>query len=526
MRITRRATFAAGAALALPRPAIAQADQRPAITVAVQKISNSNTFETPREQSNVGYRAFYTYSETLIDFDWTGSMDQVPGLATAWSRAADARSVEVTLRPGVRFHDGRPMTAEDVAFSFGPERLFGTGATGPKEPPNEVKAVARLSYPKLEKVEILAKDRVRFVLNGPDATMAGRLAQNTGVILSANAFAAAPTWLDWARRPIGTGPYRIAEFRPDSFVVFEAFDDYWGGRPPARSIRFVEIPEVSSRINGLLSGEFHFACDIPPDQIAPIERNPRFEVQGSPINNIRIMAFDHNHPQLRDPRIRRAMSLAIDRRAIVDALWSGRTRIPKGLQLEAYAAMFVPEHGEPRHDPAEARRLLAEAGYRGEPIPYRLLKDYYTNQVGTAQICVEMWRAVGLNVQMSLQENWSQVTGAKIERGIRDWSNTSLFMDPVAGLLRGMGPGGAQQRDGEWTNAEFNRLAGVVESSIEPSERRAAFARMLTIAEHDDPAYLILHQAATFIAKRRDIRWRASQGWPLDFRARNFAFGS
>ncbi len=150
MRITRRAAFAAGAALALPRPAIAQADQRPAITVAVQKISNSNTFEPPREQSNVGYRAFYNYSETLIDFDWTGSMDQVPGLATAWSRAADARAVEVTLRPGVRFHDGRPMTAEDVAFSFSPERLLGSGATGPKEPPNEVKAVARLSYPKLE----------------------------------------------------------------------------------------------------------------------------------------------------------------------------------------------------------------------------------------------------------------------------------------------------------------------------------------------------------------------------------------
>ncbi len=137
-----------------------------------------------------------------------------------------------------------------------------------------------------------------------------------------------------------------------------------------------------------------------------------------------------------------------------------------------------------------------------------------------------MWRAVGLNVQISLQENWSQVTGAKIERGIRDWSNTSLFMDPVAGLLRGMGPGDAQQRDGEWTNAEFNRLAGVLESSIDPAERRAAFARMLAIAEHDDPAYLILHQAATFTAKRRDIRWRASQGWPLDFRARNIAFGT
>jgi peptide/nickel transport system substrate-binding protein len=346
------------------------------------------------------------------------------------------------------------------------------------------------------------------------------------VILSADAFAAAPSWLDWARKPVGTGPYRIADFRPDSYVVFEAFDDYWGGRPPARQVRLVEVPEVASRINGLLSGEYHFACDIPPDQIAPIERNSRFEVLGSPINNIRIMAFDSTHPQLRDPRVRRALSLAIDRRMIVEALWSGRTRIPKGLQLEAYGAMFVADRAEPRHDPAEARRLLREAGYKGEPIPYRLLNNYYTNQVATAQICVEMWRAVGLNVQIAMQENWSQVTGANIERGIRDWSNTSLFMDPVAGLLRGMSARGELQRSGEWKNEDFNRLAGVVESSIDPAERRAAFARMLTIIEDEDPGYLILHQAATFTAKRKDISWKASNGWPLDFRARNLGFGA
>ncbi len=65
-----------------------------------------------------------------------------------------------------------------------------------------------------------------------------------------------------------TGPYRVAEFRPDVSLTLVAHDAYWGGRPPLRQIRFVEVPEVSSRINGLLSGEYQFACDIPPDQIA------------------------------------------------------------------------------------------------------------------------------------------------------------------------------------------------------------------------------------------------------------------
>jgi peptide/nickel transport system substrate-binding protein len=535
MRLTRRTTLAAGAAaLALKRPALARADQRPALTVAVQKISNSNTFETPREQSNVGFRLFYSYAETLIDSDWHGALTPKPGLATAWRRIDD-RVVEFDLREGVRFHDGRVMSAEDVVFSF-TRRLYGSGAVQPgntasvtagvesREPPREVVATARLTFPGFERIEIVHPGVVRFVNKTPDVTLEGRIQQNVGVVLSSAAFDAAPNWLAWARAPVGTGPYRLAAFRPDVELVLEAHDDYWGGRPPARAIRIVEVPEVSSRIAALLSGEADFACDIPPDQIATVEGNERFEVLGSPINNIRILAFDKTHPVLADARIRRALTHAIDREAIVAALWSGRTRVPKGLQLESYGEMFVADWENPRFDPDGARRLLREAGYRGEPIPYRLLNNYYTNQVANAQIMVEMWKAVGLNVEILMRENWTQIQDRSSPRGIRDWSNTSLFNDPVSGLVRGMSPRGELQRQGEWSNAAFNALVPVLEGSTDRAERRRAFRRMLEIIEREDPGYLVLHQAATFTAKRRDIRWRASNGWAMDFRARNLAF--
>jgi ABC-type transport system substrate-binding protein len=97
--------------LALPRFAIAQPDQRPALTIAVRKISNSDTLETPREQSNVGYRLSPRFSEALIDFHWTGDLSRVPGLATNWRRIDD-RTVEFDLREGVRFHNGETLTAE------------------------------------------------------------------------------------------------------------------------------------------------------------------------------------------------------------------------------------------------------------------------------------------------------------------------------------------------------------------------------------------------------------------------------
>jgi peptide/nickel transport system substrate-binding protein len=516
----------------LAAPALAQADNRPTLTIAVQRLSNSNTFEPPREQSNVGFRIHGLYAEQLIATDWLGNAALTPGLATSWRRV-DARTLDLTLRQGVKFHDGSVLTAEDIAFSFA-DRLFGTqGATGAgrttilagtatKEPPAEVIAIGRRTYPGLERVEVLDAQTVRFVNRMPDVTLEGRIAQSVGAIFSRAAFARSDTWLGWGRAPIGTGPYRIAEFRPDTLLVLEAHDEYWGGRPPARRLRFVEVPEVSGRLNGLFSGEYDFACDIPPDQITVVERNARFEVLGSPINNIRKLAFDKTHPVLADARIRRAMTHAIDRQVLVDALWAGRTKIPRGMQMESYGQMFLADWENPRFDPAEARRLLREANYRGQPIPYRLLNNYYTNQNATAQVLVEMWRQAGINVQIEMRENWAQIFSRETPRALRDWSNSAPFNDPVSSIVNQHGPSGQQQQVGEWTNEEFNRLSAELETSTDRPRRRAAFRRMLEIAEREDPAFTVLHQNATFTAKRRDTRWKASPAFAMDFRPGNF----
>jgi peptide/nickel transport system substrate-binding protein len=535
----RRHLLAAPALAVLPRFAIAQSDQRPAITIAVQKIVNSNTLEVLREQSNVGERVFFTSLwEGLIGRNWLGNLESRPGLATEWRRIDD-KTVELSLRRGVRFHNGDEMTAEDVAFSFGAERMFGAGTPGSpatgtlftripgqgpqgKELPPEVVAVSRRIWPALEKVEVLDRYTVRFINRTPDVTLEGRLARYGSDICSRRGFMEAGSWLDWARKPITTGPYMVAEFRPDVSLTLVAHDQYWGGRPPLRQIRFVEVPEVASRLNGLLSGEYQFACDMPPDQISSIERNRAFEVQGGTILNHRLTVFDKNHPQLRDPRIRRAMTHAIDRQAIVDSLWAGRTVVPKGLQWEYYGEMFHADWSVPAFNLNEARRLLREANYRGDPIPYRLLNNYYTNQNATAQVLVEMWRQAGLNVQIEMRENWAQIFSRETPRAVRDWSNSAPFNDPVSSIVNQHGPSGQQQQVGEWTNEEFNQLSGELETSTDRQRRRAAFRRMLEIAEREDPAFMVLHQNATFTAKRRDTVWKASPAFAMDFRPGNF----
>ncbi len=364
---------------------------------------------------------------------------------------------------------------------------------------------------------------MRFVNATPDVTLEGRLSRYGSDIMSRKGWEDSASYLDWARKPITTGPYKVVEFKPDTHLILEAHDEYWGGRPPLKRIRFVEVPEVPSRINGLLSGQYQFACDIPPDQIVGIEKNAGFEVQGGTILNHRLTVFDKNHPQLANPLVRRAFTHAIDRQAIVDSLWAGRTTVPKGLQWPYYDDMYIADWEVPKYDPKLAADLLKQAGYKGEPIPYRLLNNYYINQTATAQILVEMWKSVGLNVQIETKENWTQIMERSPTRAVRDWSNSAPFNDPVSSIVNQHGPNGQQQQIGEWTNAEANKMAEVLETSTDHETRRKAFRRMLEICEREDPAYTVLHQNATFTAKPKSIKWKTAPAFAMDFRAGNFA---
>lgn len=514
-------------------------DNRPVLRIAVQQISNSGALDPLREQSNVGTRVLPMIYAGLIELDTTGDLKPKAGIAESWKRI-DERTLEFKLRPGVKFHNGDPVTVEDIAFSFSPQRMFGntqpnTGAATPKPaaaandatfatgptPPPEVVAVARNIWPSLIGVEIVDDKTVRLVNARPDVTLEGRLARLGSEIVSKKAYLAAKDWNTWAQKPISAGPFKVKELKQDQSLVLVANDDYFGGKPNVREIRYTVVPEVSSRINGLISGQYDFVTDIPPDQFKLIQNNPKFEITGGPVLNHRLVVFDKTHPVLANPKIRQAMSHAIDRKAIIDALWAGKTSIPAGLQWEYYGDMFIKGWEVPKYDPALAKKLLKEAGYKGEPIPFRTMNNYYTNQTQTDQIMLEMWKAVGLNIQMQMAENWAQIFEKGPTRGVRGWSNSAPFSDPVSSIVNQHGPKGQQQRMGEWSNEEFNKLSDILMTSVNPQERRDTFARMLMIAEREDPAYTVLHRTAVFYAKRKDIGWKPSQTFLMDFRADN-----
>lgn len=541
MLINRRQSLglfgAAAGTLILPRHVRAQGARR-SITIAVQKISNNNTLDIWREQSNVGERVFFpNLWEGLILRDWMGNQGPVPGLATEWKRLDD-KTIELKLRQGVKFHNGDEMTAEDVVFSFSNERVFGgTEPTGgktiypenfkpqtAKELPASVPGTGRRLWPALRGVEAVDKYTVRFHNATPDVTLEGRLMAYGSQITSKRSWDEAASYDEWARKPVTTGAYMVEEYRPDVALTLVAFDDYWGGRPPLERIRFVEVPEVASRVNGLLSGEYDFACDLPPDQIATVAAAPGLEVQSSTIWNHRVSVFNTQNEIMKNPLVRRAMTHAIDRKAIVEALWGNQTVIPAGLQFDSYASsdMFIEGWTVPDYNPALARDLLKQAGYKGDAIPYFLLNNYYTNQTATGQILTEMWRSAGLNIEIQMKENWSQIMAGEGTRGVRDWSASNLINDPITPMVNQFGPNGQAQQSREWANAELNQLAQVLETSTDRALRKKSFARMLEIAEREDPVYTLLHQNAVFTGMKSELKWKAAPAFAMDFRAGNW----
>jgi len=452
--------------------------------------------------------------DTLIAFEQNEGMALRPALAERWERI-DGKAVRLFLRKGVVFHDGSPFTAEDVAFSLSPDHLLGPGKTG--------RSSAMQTLDTIEGVRIVDAHTVIVHTKDNDTLLEKRLASWCAEIVSKRAFAAAGSWDKWMPAPVGTGPYKLVRQTLDVSVVLAAHEAYWGGRPPFAGIEFRTIPESSSRVNALAAGEVDLITDISPDAFADITRRPGLEVAGGAVQNIRYLAIDQTDPVLSKVGVRRALSLALDRKAMVEALWQNRLHIPNGFQLPGYGEGFIKDYPALAHDPALARKLLKEAGYKGEVITYKLLNDYYPNQVISAQTMVEMWRAVGINVKIQMMENFAQIQ-TKPVRAIFDSSSTAIFPDHLAHAWREFSPQGTLPQVGIWKNDEYFGLGAKLKGTADPLARRPIIRRMLDIITHDDPPCVVLSGSGQFYGKRKEIAWTAGQTLDMNFGPFNAAY--
>lgn len=504
MRMNRRTAFklfGAGAGVALlGAPRIAFGQEGGQIIVALDEIPRQ--LDPLLYQTNPGYRVMQNIYDTLLTVDYAGDGAILPALAESWERV-DGRTLDLTLREGVVFHDGSPLTAEDVAFSFGAERR-----TDPDSPGF---GTAQQFLNTIESVEALDERTVRVTSTVDDPTLELRLTAWGAQIVNRAAFEAAGGFEGFAQAPVGTGPFSVSSLGADT-IELAAFPDYWGGAPDIDRLVFRLAPELSSRIAGLVSGDFDIIADVPADQFEPIESSPDLEIVGGTVDSLRAVKFDTRNETLSDPRIRRALSLAIDRQAIVDALWAGLVDVPAGHQLVAFGDLYDAEREPYRYDPEEAQRLLGEAGYDGTPIPFRIRVAAYGPELATSQIMVSMWEAVGVAIDLQIVENFGQMMEYP-GTGMRSGVDPILVSDPLFGLWRSYNE---SERE-VWENEEFYEWGHTLESSLDPEVRREAFQRMMDIFDEDPPA-LILHTMGVFYGKRSNIDWDPIPSVYMDFR--------
>ena len=518
--VTRRTTLLMGAAAGLSAfvPALSAsaadgADKRPELRIAVQM--NPVSQEPVDAASNVAFRNNFSIHETVLALDMRGDFSVKPNLATSWTWISPT-VLEMKLRPGVIFHDGREMTADDVAFSFGPERLLNKDAPG--------YPTYRTNFTSLDHVEVVDPLTVRFVTKFQDPIFLQRLASYAAVVISKDAWQKnGGNWTTWRQKPVGAGPYKVESYTANESVVLAAHDQAYRGKPAAKRVTLRIVPEVSSRIAGLLAGDYDIATDLPPDQLSVVTASTDHEIVGGPVPNNRILFFDKNNPALKDPRVRQALILAIDRQAIVDTIWNGRTKVPNGLQFELYGPVYLKDYPAYKYDPDQAMQLLKDAGYNGEEIEVRSQNNYYTAENPVTQAVVAMWQAVGVNAKMKFVES-GKLFEASSTRATGNWSSTGQVPDPYISFFTQFSSAGNLSSFKIWQNADFDALGAKMEQAVDPADRAKIFRDMLHLIEWEDPGVTVLHQNAVFFGIRKGIKWQPLPAFQMDLGAGSLSF--
>jgi peptide/nickel transport system substrate-binding protein len=316
---------------------------KPDASTLVMVIENSPTNLDPR----VGLDASSERIDELIFDDLCtrdAHLNVQPGLADRWD-VPDPLTYVFHLHPGVRFHDGRPLTSRDVKWTF--DSLL----------QGKVRSTKATAYHLVDHIDAPDGSTVVFHLKEPFATLLWNLAGGAvGIVPYGSGD-------EISRHPIGSGPFRFVSAEPDKEVIIERNDDYWGLKAHLPRVRFAVVPDSTTRALELRKGSADIAMtSLAADTVLTLERESNVEVLRGPGTVLGYLAFNTREPILKDPRVRQAVAYAIDRTAIIHYLFRDFARPAYSLlppESWAYNA-DVPQYD---HNPDRARQLLEQAGY-------------------------------------------------------------------------------------------------------------------------------------------------------------------
>jgi peptide/nickel transport system substrate-binding protein len=391
-----------------------------------------NTHQTTREVE------LFMLFTPLIQFDQ--QLHPQPYLAERWELSDSA--VVFHLRRDVKWHDGQPVTAEDVKFTFdlakNPES--GSGLVGP------------VYLGQVDSATVIDPYTIRFHFKAPHAdALEDFWWAPVPKHLLGNVPPAQLTQTPFNRRPVGSGPFKFVEWRPGNSLTLEAnpaFPQALGGRPALDRVVFRVIPEATTLVTELLNGTADvIAYSLLPDEAARVKaaEGQGFVLSHYPGREFYYIGWNNTRPPFDDARVRRALSMAIDKPKMVEGLLHG-FGVPAHGVIPPYSPMYTDLAAEDRYDVNAARQLLAEAGWRdtngdgileknGRPLRFVLLTNSENRLKQDVQGFVQsQLRAVGADAQLrtvEIQTMLSQHKSRDYDAIVTNWTLDTFRVDPV-----------------------------------------------------------------------------------------------
>jgi peptide/nickel transport system substrate-binding protein len=520
----RRLALAATLAASLAAPAGAQT-QAPTLRIAMSGETTSadphNYGLTPN--TTLKSHIFNALTETAADLSIT------PGLATRWERESDTSWV-FHLRPNVTFHNGAPFTAEDVVATFC--RLLNNEAEVTQSFSRYVRPFARVETPDPMTVRIVTKNPAPLLLSDltnvaiiprslvPAGTLDFQAGPQCGV---QGAWPTVQQFND-GTAAIGTGPFRLRSYTRGGAIELTRFENFWGEAPHWQNVRLTPVTAAGPRLAGLLAGDNDMVEAPNTADLARLRQNSAVSISTTPTTRLIFLQFDvarspspfvqgGNGPNpLQDARVRQALSLAIDRRALFSRVMD-EVSLPAAQFLPEGMAGTIPGLPVLPYDPARARALLAEAGYpNGFALTFHATNNRYINDARLAQALAQFWQRVGVKVELDTMPSatfFTRRARKEFSVAMGGWSadaaETLLFLqlwlstpDPSRGI--------GSSNYGGWSNPEFDGLVRQALSTMDPAARVGVLQAAGRIALDQMPV-VPLHFESAVWATRKGLRY-------------------
>ncbi len=446
-----------------------------------------------------------TVYNTLVHFV-RGETSTEPGLAESWSVSDNGLEYTFNLRKGVKFHSNamftptRDFNADDVIWSFDRQRLdtdpyhsYGGGTW---------EYFAGMSMPDLIKsIDKVDENTVKFVLNRPEAPMIANLAMGFASILSkeyADAMLAAGTPDMLNQAPIGTGPFVFVDYQKDAVIRYAANADYWGGKAAIENLIFAITPDASVRYQKLKAGECHVMPYPNPADIEGMRTDADVVLLEKEGLNIGFLAYNTQQAPFDNPKVRKALNMAINKQAIIDAVYQGSGKAatnPIPPTIWSYNDAIVDDP----YDPEASKAMLAAEGVTDLSMKIWAMpvqRPYNPNAKRMAELLQADFAAVGVTVEIVSYE-WGEYLerSSAVDRDgavLLGWTGDNGDPDNFLAVLLGCDAVGGSNR-AQWCYAPFNDLIQKAKITADQAERTKLYEEAQVIFKDQAPWATIAH---------------------------------